>query len=131
MVRYNAAHPGAEREVFPHLGDNPPGVVSYVTTRWGTLPKSKHTPKGEQTPTGTDCYRFAMSNPHVDICLSGPANAEQLDLTLAALDRGPMTEHELAWMRRVGSHVRVAARSAWRGVGMAVMDRVMGGKAET
>lgn len=21
MIRYNAAHPGAEREIFPHLGD--------------------------------------------------------------------------------------------------------------
>ena len=28
MMRYNAAHPGAERDVFPHLPDPRPGVVA-------------------------------------------------------------------------------------------------------
>ncbi len=29
MIRYNAAHPGAEQEIFPHLAASQPGVVSY------------------------------------------------------------------------------------------------------
>lgn len=47
MVRYNAAHRGAEREVFPCLdADVParPGVVSYTATRWGGLLDPRHTP---------------------------------------------------------------------------------------
>src|SRR5262249_27610490 len=34
MVRYNAAHRGAEREVFPALGEGRPGMVAYTATRW-------------------------------------------------------------------------------------------------
>jgi predicted aldo/keto reductase-like oxidoreductase len=109
MVRYNAAHPGAEREVFPVLGEPKPGVVAYTATRWGALLDPRHTPAGEATPRASDCYRFALSHPAVDVCLSGPSNAAQLDETMSALDRGPMTEDELAWMKRVGEVVRGAA----------------------
>jgi aryl-alcohol dehydrogenase-like predicted oxidoreductase len=39
MVRYNAAHRGAEREVFPLFAaatpGATPGVVAYTATRWG------------------------------------------------------------------------------------------------
>ena len=65
----------------------------------------KRTPKGEKTPSATDCYRFAMSHPHVDIAMSGPTNVEQMREALDALERGPMSDDELAWMRRVGDHI--------------------------
>jgi len=107
MVRYNAAHTGAEREVFPYLdeAEAAPGVVAYTATRWGALMDPKMTPDDEQLPTATDCYRFVLSNPAVDMTLSGPANAHELDMAMNALDRGVMDEDELAWMRRVGKHV--------------------------
>jgi aryl-alcohol dehydrogenase-like predicted oxidoreductase len=115
-VRYNSVHRGAEREVFPSLeGRDPsqrPGVVTYTTTRWGDLCNPSKTPSGERTPTGTDCYRFAISNPSVDLCLAGPDNAEQMKLALEALDAGPMSEDELAWMRRVGDHIYATAKGA-------------------
>jgi aryl-alcohol dehydrogenase-like predicted oxidoreductase len=108
-VRYNAVHRGAEQEVFPHLtGKVPadrPGLVTYTTTRWGHLCDPKRTPSGESPPTGTDCYRFAISRPEVDLCISGPRNTEQMRQALDALDRGPMDDDELAWMRRVGDHI--------------------------
>lgn len=108
-VRYNAVHRGAEKDVFPSLATTPeaerPGVVSYTTTSWGQLCDSAKTPKGERTPDGTDCYRFALSNPHVDLCLAGPDNAEQMRQALEALELGPMDEEEQAWMRRVGDHI--------------------------
>jgi aryl-alcohol dehydrogenase-like predicted oxidoreductase len=106
MVRYNAAHPGAETEVFPRLPVRRPGVVAYTATRWGQLPNPKLTPKGEATPRGSDCYRFALTNPSVDLVLCGPKDAAELDEALAALDRGPMSADELAWMKRVGAAVR-------------------------
>jgi aryl-alcohol dehydrogenase-like predicted oxidoreductase len=126
MVRYNAAHTGAETEVFPHLDSSRPGVVSYTATRWGTLLDPRRTPAGEATPTATDCYRFVLNNPSVDVCMAGPADADQLQQALAALDRGPMTEEELAWMRRVGASVREQTRSGLRSAALKMMDRVMG-----
>lgn len=109
MVRYNAAHTGAEREVFPHLAAHPRAVLAFTATRWGSLMNPALTPKGEKTPTGTDCYRFVLSSPHVHASLAGPRNGEELDGAMAALDHGPMNAEEMAWMRRVGAAVRANA----------------------
>jgi aryl-alcohol dehydrogenase-like predicted oxidoreductase len=123
MVRYNAAHPGAEREVFPFLDAARPGVVAYTATRWGWLMNPDFTPEGEATPRASDCYRFALSHPAVDVVLTGPKNAVELDEAMAALDRGPMSEDELAWMKRVGSHVRKAAIARGRNPARRLWDR--------
>jgi aryl-alcohol dehydrogenase-like predicted oxidoreductase len=113
MVRYNAAHPGAEREVFPHLKTRRAGVVGYTATRWGSLLDPKLIPKGEPAPKPSDCYRFVLSNPNVDVCLAGPKDGEELDGALEALDRGPMDADELAWMKRVGAAVRTHHKQSW------------------
>jgi aryl-alcohol dehydrogenase-like predicted oxidoreductase len=106
MVRYNAAHPGAEREVFPHLGPHAPGVLAFTATRWGSLLNPGLVPVGEAVPRASDCYRFVLSNPHVHATLAGPSSGLELDEAMAALDRGPLDADELAWMRRVGAAVR-------------------------
>lgn len=129
MVRYNAAHPGAEREVFPHLGERRPGVVSYTATRWGQLLDPRVLPSNEPLPRGSDCYRFCLSNPHVDVCLSGPKDRSELDEALEALERGPMSEEELAWMRRVGQFVHDAPPGTVtqaRSRALHFLDRLMG-----
>ena len=101
MVRYSAAHTGAEKDVFPLLPLNDrPGVVCYTATRWGTLLQG--TP-GEQKPSASDCYRFVLSNPAVDLCLCGPKNRAELLEAFQTLESSPMNEEELAWMRRVGA----------------------------
>jgi len=124
MVRYNAAHPGAEDEVFPKLGEAPPGVVAYTATRWGDLINPALTPAGEATPRASDCYRFALTNPSVNVCLAGSKNRAELDEAMAALDRGPLSSDELAWMRRVGAAVKKHARPNSGAVSLA--DRLMG-----
>jgi aryl-alcohol dehydrogenase-like predicted oxidoreductase len=114
--RYNAAHPGAEKDIFPHLpAVNRPGLVSFTATSWGQLlgkPSLQgffsgryRLPKSERAPTATDCYRYVLSRPEVDVCLTGPANGAQMEQALEALRLGPMSEDELAWMRRVGRAV--------------------------
>ncbi|MCG6916811.1 MAG: aldo/keto reductase [Deltaproteobacteria bacterium] len=106
-IRYNAAHRGAEIETFPYLqGDNRVGVVSYTATRWGQLLEEKKMPPGEPAPSASDCYRFALSHPAVDICLTGPKNLEQMREALRTLDLGPMSEDELARMRKIGNYIR-------------------------
>jgi predicted aldo/keto reductase-like oxidoreductase len=124
MLRYNAAHPGAEREVFPHLARRRPGTVAFTATRWGTLLDPRYTPQGEKTPTVSDCYRFALTNPNVDVCLAGPKDGPQLDDALLTLERGPMDEAELAWMRRVGLAVRAATAAQRRFSPIDVLDRL-------
>jgi len=111
--RYNAAHPGAEKDIFPHLPAlNRPGMVAFTATSWGQLlgtpaflRRGHPLPKGERVPTATDCYRYVLGCPEVDVCMTGPSNAARMDEALEALRRGPMSEDELDWMRRVGRAV--------------------------
>jgi len=115
-LRYNACHRGAEQEIFPacaeHSPERRPGLVTYTTTRWGHLCDPARTPPNERTPSGTDCYRFALTHPSVDLCLAGPDDAEQMHQALAALELGPMDAEEVAWMQRVGDHIYSADRSS-------------------
>jgi len=120
MVRYNAAHPGAERDVFPLLDGKDPGVLAFTATRWGSLLDPKLVPPGERVPRASDCYRFALGHPAVHATLAGPKDGAELDEAMAALDRGPMDAEELAWMKRVGAAVRGDAK-AHRG--MNAIDR--------
>jgi aryl-alcohol dehydrogenase-like predicted oxidoreductase len=104
MIRYNAAHPGAERDIFPHLAKRNPAVVAYTATSWRKLLKA---PAGWAGPpmTAGDCYRFCLSSPHVDVTLAGPKSWEQLDESLRALERGPLSAEETKWMRAFGAAV--------------------------
>ncbi|UCD57281.1 MAG: aldo/keto reductase, partial [Candidatus Hydrogenedentota bacterium] len=105
-IRYNAAHRGAETDVFPKLPQNDrPGIVTYTATCWGKLLKPARIPRGEETPRGSDCYRFALSNPDVDVCMTGPKNREQMQEALTTLELGQLSEEEMDWMKRVGHHV--------------------------
>jgi aryl-alcohol dehydrogenase-like predicted oxidoreductase len=104
MIRYNAAHPGAEREIFPHRQENRPTMLAYTATSWRKLLKK---PSGWDGPamSAGDCYRFQLSSPHVDLALTGPATRAELDENLDALARGPLTTDEEAWMRAYGRKV--------------------------
>ena len=107
MFRYNAAHRGADTEILPLLAPaNRPGTVAYTATRWGRLLDPKRMPEGERPPAAADCYRFALTDPRVNMVLAGPANDEELDGALTALDRGALEKDELARLRRIGDHVR-------------------------
>jgi aryl-alcohol dehydrogenase-like predicted oxidoreductase len=106
MLRYNAAHRGAEHDVFPHLPESPrPAIVAYTATRWGHLLDPKKMPPGEKPPPARDCYRFVLSHPAVSLALCGPANREQMQEALRALDAGPLDADEMARMLRIGDHV--------------------------
>ncbi len=103
MVRYNAAHRGAESAVFPAARAHGRDVLAYTATRWASL---------LTVASAVDCYRFVLSHPAVTSCLFGPANATELLEALAAIERGPMSEDELAIMARGGALVRAERRAA-------------------
>ena len=105
-VRYNAVHRGGEDDLFPHIrGPEKPGIIAFTATCWGRLLSPKKMPPGEEPATAVDCYRYALSHPSVDVCMTGPKSLEQLRENLATLDHGPMSEDELARMRRIGDHL--------------------------
>jgi aryl-alcohol dehydrogenase-like predicted oxidoreductase len=106
MVRYNAAHPGAESDAFPGVRASGAGVAAYTATCWGRLLDPSRLPQGEVLPRASDCYRFTLSHPAVHMTWCGPRDAAELSEALAALERGPMDAAELAWMKRVGAGSR-------------------------
>jgi aryl-alcohol dehydrogenase-like predicted oxidoreductase len=115
MIRYNAAHTGAEQDIFPHLAKRKPAIVAYTATRWRGLLKR---PKGWNGPvmTASDCYRFCLSNPHVDLVLTGPKNRRELRENLSDLrEKGPLSEEENRWIRDYGQMVhRDSSRFTFR-----------------
>jgi len=104
MIRYNAAHPGAEVEIFPRLSRRRPAVVAYTATAWRKLLRAPRGWKGK-VPTAGDCYRFCLASPHVDVVLTGPRTMAQLRENLAAVDRGPLSPAEMEEMRAFGRAV--------------------------
>lgn len=112
MLRYNAAHPGAEREIFPHLAARDPLIVAYTGTSWGQLLKAQPSgladwpgPGSAPPLTAPLCYRFQLQSPHVHVAITGPGSRAQLDENLGALDDGPLSAAQEAWIREYGRHV--------------------------
>jgi aryl-alcohol dehydrogenase-like predicted oxidoreductase len=106
QVRYNAAHRGAEEDVFPFLPDKDrPGLTTYTATSHGKLLKPSKMPEGEAPLSSALCYRFVLSNPHVDLCMTGPRSDREMDEALSALDEEPLSIEEMEHIRRIGDHV--------------------------
>ena len=110
MIRYNAAHRGAEQDIFPHLQPHNPGVTSFTATRWRELirrPSAARWPTAEPVPTAGQCYRFVLSNPAVHVCLMSPANVRQFEENLREVrGKGPLAPDEMDFMKRFGDVVR-------------------------
>jgi len=104
MIRYNAAHPGAEQDIFPHLARRRPVVVAYTATAWRKLLRPPRGWKGKN-PTAGDCYRFCLSSPHVDVVLTGPRTTGELRENLAAMEKGPLSPQEMEEIRAFGRAV--------------------------
>ncbi len=105
-VRYNAAHRGAERDIFPFFSaENRPGIVSFTATRWGKLLSEKHMPAGETPLSASDCYRYVLSNPAVDVCMMGAKSTGQMHENLNCLTLGPLSAEEQKRVERIGEYV--------------------------
>lgn len=106
MIRYNAAHRGAEQDIFPYLQPHNPGVVSFTATRWQYLLRrpgkwSKHEP----VPAPGMAYRFVLSNPSVHVCMMAPSNLKQFEMNLTEIRKGRLDEQEVTFMKRFGDAV--------------------------
>jgi len=87
MLRYNAAHRGAEADVFPVTDPMDLPVVVYTCLRWGALMESTpEDPPGSKPPPAKEWYRFALAHPSVAVALAAPDGKEELEHDLSLLD---------------------------------------------
>jgi aryl-alcohol dehydrogenase-like predicted oxidoreductase len=110
MIRYNAAHRGAERQIFPAFGQDRPAIISYTATRWRMLLKPLPAQGFPQAMTGPECYRFVLSNPAIDVALCAGANIEELRDNVAGVLKGPLDQQRMDEVRRFGDAVHATAR---------------------
>ena len=87
MVRYNAAHRGAEQDVFPMTDFLGVPTICFTCLRWGKLLKPTcEGPPGLSVPPAREWYRFVLSNPSVAVTLMAPNGRDELDDNLLLLD---------------------------------------------
>jgi predicted aldo/keto reductase-like oxidoreductase len=113
MIRYNAAHRGAETEVFPVATARGLPVVVYTCLRWGELLRpTPDDPPDFVVPPAPAWYRFALQHPAVTVALMAPENRAELDEDLQALRRmGPLSTEEYERLAAHGRRVRRHAGS--------------------
>jgi aryl-alcohol dehydrogenase-like predicted oxidoreductase len=114
MIRYNAAHRGAEQDVFATFDGNRPGFISYTATRWGMLLEPLPEKGFAKGMTAGECYRFALMNPSVDVTLFAPTTAEQMRLDLLEVKEGPLTDERHREIMRFGDAVHASAKGGRR-----------------
>ncbi|MCZ6632415.1 MAG: aldo/keto reductase [bacterium] len=87
MLRYNAAHRGAEQDVFPITDPIQIPVVVYTCLRWGALAKpTPQDPPGFTPPPPREWYRFCLANPSVAVAITAPNGRDELEHNLALLN---------------------------------------------
>jgi aryl-alcohol dehydrogenase-like predicted oxidoreductase len=108
MIRYNAAHRGAERDVFPVTQPLGLPVIAYTALRWrALLHPTPDDPAGFSVPRPPAWYRFVLQQPAVAVSLSAPRTRAELDEDLIVLAAdGPLTDEEYAALAEHGERVR-------------------------
>ena len=87
MIRYNAAHRGAEQDVFPITKQRGMPVVTFTAQRWGALMKNTpDDPPNYQPPTGAAWYRFVLCHKQVTVAIMAPNGCDDLEQNLQLLD---------------------------------------------
>lgn len=107
FVRYNAAHPGAQRDVFPRI---PPARTTRVFGFTSTAAHGAVPDLGDDVwiPDITDHYRFALSRVGLDGLLCSPTQPSHIAELAAAMERGPLSLEEEQHMIELASRRLVA-----------------------
>lgn len=108
MIRYNAAHRGAENEIFRKTLARSIPVVAYTALRWGALLRSTpDDPPGFQVPRADRWYRFVLQSDAVAVVLAAPNDRAELALDLEVLTAtGPLEPAEYEKLAAHGARVR-------------------------
>ena len=108
MIRYNAAHRRAEREVFPVTDALGLPVIVYTALRWGALLRpTPEDPPGFIVPPAPAWYRFVLQSPAVAVALMAPNDRREMEEDLTVLDAaGPLSAEEYERLAEHGRRVR-------------------------
>jgi predicted aldo/keto reductase-like oxidoreductase len=108
MIRYNAAHRGAEAEVFPVSDALGLPVVAYTGLRWGALLRpTRDDPPGFEVPRAPAWYRFMLQSRSVTVALAAPEGRAELEEDLTVLEApGPLSAEEYERLAAHGQRVR-------------------------
>lgn len=115
LIRYNAGHPGARRDVFPHLPEPPRPLLFGFKSTFSYVPPAQMTAYGLPAPEYwhpaiTDHYRFALTPPEMDGLLLALRTPVEVAALAAALEQGPLTEEEETYLMNVAGVARGEAR---------------------
>lgn len=108
MVRYNAAHRGAERDVFPTTDELDLPVLTYTALRWGTLLRpTPDDPPSFAVPPAPSWYRFALQHPSVTVAFMAPHDRAELEQNLGILNaNAPLDPSDYRRLLEHGDRVR-------------------------
>lgn len=108
MIRYNAAHRGAEHEVFPVTQRLRMPCIAYTALRWGALLRpTPDDPAEFAVPRAPNWYRFVLQHPAVSVTLTAPKSRAELDEDLQVLEAtGPLGDAGYAAMTAHGDRVK-------------------------
>ena len=113
MIRYNAAHRGAEQDVFPVVAQLGIPVVCFTAQRWGALrERTVEDPPHFTPPAAREWYRFVLAHSSMSVALMAPNNRHELEEDLMLLDDWrPPSPEEFKAMAAHGARVRRCARN--------------------
>ncbi len=109
MIRYNAAHRGAETEVFPVTHQRGIPVIAYTALRWGALLRSTpDDPADYVVAAAPEWYRFVLDSEAVSVVLAAPRTRAELDEDLRVLSaEGRLPAHRRDALAEHGQRVRM------------------------
>jgi len=102
FVRFNAGHPGAQKDLFPHVKPHRHTRLFNFKTIDGWVAPVQLDALGldprSWKPHPVDHYRFALSQPALDGVLAALSHPREVRQLADALARGPMTEEEQRYL---------------------------------
>jgi len=122
FVRYNPAHAGARKDLFPHVPSAVPAREAAAngkdartllfcfnsTSAHLTSEELKDLGLNEHpswSPEITDHYRYVLTRPEVNGILMAPETPEELEGIARALVKGPLTIEEESYLVDLASHL--------------------------
>jgi HEAT repeat protein len=95
MLRYSAAHPGAEKDLLPASLERGVGVLGFSSLCYGRLlRRAPGEPADLELPTASACYRYCLTSPGVSAVVSAPRRHGELLENLEVLSRPTLSPPE-------------------------------------
>lgn len=116
-IRYNPGHRGASEDVFPLVPERPRPLLYNFKSTSGFVGPDRMAELGLPAPDYwhphiTDHYRFALTRPQMDGLLIGLRTPAEVAGLAEALEKGPLTDEEEAYLTDVASVASGEARVA-------------------